>query len=210
MSLTAGLSAGAIAGLIGVSGASNIAGDVGQYFANKKLMELEQEFNAHEASKARNWQSFENMVQRDWQTSANKIAMNFSRDEAIAQRAWEEEMSNTAHQREMLDLRRAGLNPILAVSQLGGASTPQGATATGVATSPGAGSGGSTARSNGTRLNLSSIKGITEFIGDYLSSAHKISMQADRHQHEMEMLEKKQDHDKDFWTFRFGNTRKGK
>lgn len=38
------------------------------------------------------------------------------------QQSWLEHMSNTAHQREMEDLRRAGLNPLLAINK--GASTP--------------------------------------------------------------------------------------
>lgn len=51
-----------------------------------------------------------------------------ARKRANEQMAFQERMSNTAYQRAMADMRRAGINPIM-VSKLGGASTPTGAMA---------------------------------------------------------------------------------
>lgn len=70
-------------------------------------------------------------------------AQQFNHDEAELSRNWQADMSNSAYQRSMRDMRLAGLNPILAAN-LGGASSPGGASAsiTG-ASAPGAPSLGS-------------------------------------------------------------------
>ena len=59
----------------------------------------------------------------------NATAMNFNSTEAMKNREWQEHMSNTAYQRAVEDMRKAGLNPILAF-QNGGASTPGGSAGT--------------------------------------------------------------------------------
>lgn len=63
------------------------------------------------------------MAQRFWELQAE-----YNASEAQKARDFQEFMANTAYQRAIIDLERAGLNPILAVAQ-GGAAVPVGAMA---------------------------------------------------------------------------------
>lgn len=63
------------------------------------------------------------------QKDLQKRAQKFEAKQAQINRDWMTEMSNSAHQREVADLRSAGLNPILTATGGSGASTPTGSTA---------------------------------------------------------------------------------
>lgn len=116
-------------------------------YVNVAMMHDQQEFNRSEADKAR-WFNAGQMTENwEQQRRAQYEQQDFAASQAAITREWQAQLSGTAYQRAMADMKAAGLNPILAYAQ-GGASTPAGSTASagaasgGAATSPMASSGG--------------------------------------------------------------------
>lgn len=106
---------------------------------------LNREYNSAEALKQRAWASNENAIQRDWATH----------------------MSNTAYQRAVVDLKAAGLNPILAYTQ-GGASSPSASMASGSSSSYQTGGGDTISNL------LNSFANVASAVADFLPSVKKI------------------------------------
>lgn len=124
--------------------------------------------------------------ERSFNAEQAALANEFSSAEAQKSRDWQEYMSNTSYQRQMADMKAAGINPLNAMSALSsGASTPSGANASGKAAS---GSGKAVAgSSNGaTQGLLGFIGGLIKTVAAVATTSGKVAAVKDVAQDKIE------------------------
>lgn len=95
-----------------------------------------QDWQSAEAEINRQFQSEEAQTARQFNAEQADIAREFSASEAQKQRDYEKMMSDTSIQRQIADMKAAGINPA-SIGLLGGASTPSAAAASSFGASAG-------------------------------------------------------------------------
>lgn len=90
---------------------------------------MQSKYNSQSMLKQMGYNTLQAIMQGIYNHIENATAMSYNSAEALKNREWQEHMSNTSYQRAVEDMKKAGINPILAFSN-GGASTPGGSAGT--------------------------------------------------------------------------------
>lgn len=132
-----------------------------------------QGYNSAEAAIGRDFNADQAERGRDFTSDLFRRQEMFNEKESNLNRSWQESMSNTSYQRAVADMKKAGLNPMLAYSQ-GGAHTGSGSAASvagggSPTASSGAASSGSAPRAEVPNVQRVPIESIGNSALDMLS-----------------------------------------
>lgn len=124
-----------------------------------------------------------NLMNNWWADQRQEDAQSFNSAEALAQRDWQERMSNTSVQRNKADMLAAGFNPLLAIHPGGGASTPGGGFGSSGTASPGGSPSYSAAFATASQI------GVNEAQADKLKAeADEVRARTPRHEQDIEEI----------------------